>query len=430
VMNPLWIQHADYLHHVPYSAFFGFGSLFLLSRYLRQGRLRTLLLSGLFLGLMYMSSYDWWFFGPLLAAAVTVGHYRAVFHRSVVRVLATLAAFAVAGILFKLATNAWGLDGVDELIKDLRFQFVERATDKITRTDYHQGAWPTLYGRVERFTTLLIFPLVVFWALFPMIKRKWGDRLPVVLRSAVNPILLLAAALPFLLIFMELWVAQYYPGMLIVPFYAVAFAALAVGLYEWGPRNLKIVAVVLVAALLANSVDENLSFETAFFEQDAVDSLRVQMARLHPPDKEVLVNHVFDGQYRFFFNRKIVGLTTTPPRVADLALISFSNPAKHPRTATEQGTIFVQHKHVVNELYDKGYYYVLGRFKLWNWWGNPRKYRRPIDELMAERDSMLMSHVARLGHKVHETDFYTIWRIPPVIDSLRPVLPPAAAPGR
>jgi hypothetical protein len=147
------------------------------------------------------------------------------------------------------------------------------------------------------------------------------------------------------------------------------------------------------------------------------------MARLHPADKEVLVNHVFDGQYRFYFNRKIVGLTTTPPRVADLALITFSNPRRHPRTATEQGTIFVQHKHVVDEMYDKGYYYILGRFKLWDWWGNPRKHRRAIDELIVERDSMLMSHVARLGHKVHETDFYTIWRIPPVIDTARLALP-------
>src|SRR3954462_15608482 len=32
VFNPMWIQHADYLHHSPYGAFFGFGSMYFLAR--------------------------------------------------------------------------------------------------------------------------------------------------------------------------------------------------------------------------------------------------------------------------------------------------------------------------------------------------------------------------------------------------------------
>ena len=49
-MNPLWVQHADYLHHGPYAAFFGFGGLYFLVQYLGNERRRGLLLaSGVFL---------------------------------------------------------------------------------------------------------------------------------------------------------------------------------------------------------------------------------------------------------------------------------------------------------------------------------------------------------------------------------------------
>jgi hypothetical protein len=420
VMNPLWIQHADYLHHIPYGAFFGFGSLFCLVRYLRDERRWSQLLSaGVLLFLTFLSSYDWWFFGPLLIAMATVGHYRAVFNRPVIRVLAILGVCAAAGVLFKLATNAWALDGLTPFLRDLRFQFAERATDSITRSSYRMGAWPTLYGRVERFFTLLLFPVTAFWALYPTIRRRWGDKLPAAARTVVNPGWLLIAALPFLILFIELWVAQYYPGILVIPFYAVGCAAIATMLYESGGRAARVAAGVFVFVLLGNSVDENLNFKAAFFDQDAIVTLGRVLARLSPPDKEVLVNHVFDGQYRYYFNRKIVALALMPPRVTDLALASLSNPMTHPNTATADGAVFVQHKHLLDEMYDKGYYYILGRYHLWWAWGNPRKNRVFIDSLMADRDSTLMVNVAKVGRKVAETDFYTVWRIPAKRDTVR-----------
>jgi hypothetical protein len=414
VANPLWIQHADYLHHVPYGAFFGFGSVYFLTRYLREGqRPGQLALAGVLLTLTYMSSYDWWFFGPLLLALATVAHYGKLFTRPALRVLGILAACAIAGVLFKLATNAWGLGGIDALLRDLRFQFTERATDRITNTDYRLGMWPTLYGRTSRFATILLFPVTAFWLLFPIIRRRAADRLPAEATSVVNPIWLLVAALPFLTLFAEMWIAQYYPAVLVIPFYAVGSAAIAVMLFQARSGLVKTAGGILILVLLANSLDENLTFKPAFFARADIASLATRLAAEAPADKQILVNHNFDGLYRNYFGRKIYGLTLVPPRVADHGLVSLSDPAVHPEIATAQGALFVQHKRVVDELYDKGYYYIFARYRLWDWWGNPRKYHAQIDSMMRDRDSTLMAHIQRMGRKLDETDAYVLWRIPP-----------------
>jgi hypothetical protein len=110
-------------------------------------------------------------------------------------------------------------------------------------------------------------------------------------------------------------------------------------------------------------------------------------------------------------NRKVVGVTLIPPGVAELGLVSFAEPSRHPETATAQGAILVQHKHVVDELYDKGYYYIFAKLRLWDAWGNPRAYRRFVDSLMTDRDSTLMARTALVGRKLYDNDFYAIWRI-------------------
>ena len=82
--------------------------------------------------------------------------------------------------------------------------------------------------------------------------------------------------------------------------------------------------------------------------------------------------------------------------------------------------MFVQHKHLLDEMYDKGYYYILGRYHLWDMWGNPRKNRAFIDRFEGERDSTLMANVAKIGIKLYDTDFYSLWLIPAVAkDSTR-----------
>jgi hypothetical protein len=138
-----------------------------------------------------------------------------------------------------------------------------------------------------------------------------------------------------------------------------------------------------------------------------------QLDSVAGPGQQLLINHVFDAAYRYYFNRNTVAVVLFPPRVSNIALASFADGRQHPRSGGPDGAIFVQHKHVVDELYDKGYYYILGRSGLWELWGNPEKHRTVVDALIAERDSMLMSYVSRMGRKLYDAPDYAIWRILP-----------------
>jgi hypothetical protein len=93
----------------------------------------------------------------------------------------------------------------------------------------------------------------------------------------------------------------------------------------------------------------------------------------------------------------------------------FSDPTRSPYPHPE-GMLFVQHKHLKDEAFDKGYYTfrIFGHYGLWAAWANPPAYRRFLDSLVTDRDSLLLVHVARKGTKVYESDFYSLWRMNPV----------------
>lgn len=409
VVNPLWIQHADYLHHLPYAAFFGFGCLYFLVRYLRGGGAWWFAASGVFLFFTFFASYDYWFFEPLLIAAVVFHHYRRV-GLPAIRVLGILAACALAAMLLKWSTNAWALGGVTAFLRDLRFQVVERATNKAVRVAYHDGIWLTLDGRVERFFTLLLFPITAFWLVHPLLRRRFKGSTEPLVQSVANPIVLLLAALPFLAVFTELWVGQYYPTLLVLPFYAVGSALLVTMLMASEVRAVKIMGAAVIAALILNSFDEDVSFPKAFFDRRAIASLKTNLDSLSEPGQQILVDHVFDAAYRYYFGHNTVAMILNPPERFAPMIEYYSDP-RLPRIAPAAGALFVQHKKLTEEMYDKGYYYILGRSSLWGPWANPRKYHAELDQFIAKRDSELVAAVAANGDKVVETDFYVIWRL-------------------
>lgn len=412
VLNPIWLQFADYLHYAPYTAFFGFGSVYFLTRYLRAAhRRRLLFVSGAFLFFAYLSAYDAWFFIPILLALVAVGHYRAVGIRTI-RTLASLALFAIAAVAFKAATNIWALGGVRPFLEDIRFQLLERATGSIVHTQLSNGIWPTTYGRIERCFSLLLIAAMVFWALVPVFRAKWMRALPGLARRHVNPYVLLIAALPFLALFTELWVSQYAPTLLVLPFYTVACAALIALLLEAPPRWARPIGLALAVALFANSIAEDLSFSRSFFTRDSIQTLDAKLQAMTMPGQYVMTNHLFDFLYMHYFRHATIDLIMNPPQRFQAALAYYAD-ASRTRVAPPSGAIFVQHKHVADQLYDKNLYYLLAREGLWWAWGNPERYHDAIERLVGERDSLLTAAVASVGQKVYETEDYAIWRIPP-----------------
>ena len=411
-VNPLWIQHADNLHHAPYAYFFGAASVYCLSRYLRAGacaRPRLLVLAGVCLFVTFMASYDFWFFVPLLLAIVTYAEHRRVTMRGV-RLLGTLAVFALAAIAFKWVTNAWALGGMQGWLADLRYQITERSTNAAVKTSYASGIVPVALGRVEHYFSLLFIGVALFWALVP----AWRGRrqLPGVLVPRANPIVVLVAALPFLCLFSELWVEQVYPTLLLISFYAVASGVLVAVLLAAETRAARLVGVVLLVALLWNSLDEDARFKKEFFDPGAIATLRAELDSVSAPGQRILVNHVFDGAYRYYFNHATVALIATPPSRMGAALDHYLDPSQSP-AANANGAVFVRHKRVADEMFDKSYYFIVARYQLWDLWADPDAYKPVVDSLMADRDAQLEAVVAARGHKISETPFYTVWKLPP-----------------
>jgi hypothetical protein len=417
VANPLWLQHADYLHQSPYASFFGFGSVYFLSRYLLDERATGYLTtSGVFLLFTFLSSYDYWIFGPLLITLVIYERYRSLRRAPAVRLLATLAAFAIIALALKIGSNIWVLGGLKPFVADLRFQFIERATNQVVRTSFTSGIWPTLIGRIQRCFSMLLFPTATFWMIWPAIRRRGASRAPrpelANDRGPANPLVLLLAALPFLLMFNEIWVGQYYPTLLIVPFYAIASAALAVLLLEVPSGASRLAGAALFLALLGHSLNEDFRFKKAFVERETIRTLGAQLDTVSVPGQTLLTNHVFDTFYRYYFNRRTVPSILVPVQLMDTSLAYYAT-SSGSGTVTSDGTIFVEHKHLEAQLFDKAYYYLFAAEKRWNWWGNPTRFRSDIDRFVANRDSELVRRVAHMGRKLYETDAYVIWRYKP-----------------
>jgi hypothetical protein len=139
--------------------------------------------------------------------------------------------------------------------------------------------------------------------------------------------------------------------------------------------------------------------------------MRAQLDTLSAPGQYIMVNHMWDSAYAYYFDRNTVLLALNEPNRIDEALAYYTNP-KRIRVAPSTGAIFVQHKHVADELYDKGFYHVLARNGMWNEWANPERHHASIDAFLKERDSLLVSRVSRIGHKVYDSEFYALWVIP------------------
>ena len=407
VSNPIWIQHVDYLHHGPYGAFFGFGSIYFLKRWLDGSDRRAMVWTSVCLFFAYLSSYDYWIFTPLILAAMAwhAGHSFPRF----VRALWAPALAAVFAVAAKVATNIWAL-GWSRFLFDLHYQSVERTTDQVVRTDFLHGMVPVFLGRVEREFTLLLLGIVFFWLVLPF---SWGvlsARLHQ--RLSPSPLILLLAPLPFLARFPELWVAQYYPALMLVPFFAVGAAVLIVYLVGEQSFVARAVGWVMLAGLGFNAIDQTASFDRAFFDPGSIASLRRQLDSLAPRGQRVMTDHVFDHAYRYYFDRNIVTLIIHESFRLPGVMTYFSDPVR-PEFASSSGALLVQHKHLRDEMFDKGYYWVLYHYRLWDAWGDPPRYRRFIDSIVAGRDSAITANAAALGSKVFENDYYALWRLRP-----------------
>jgi hypothetical protein len=405
VLNPLWVQHADYLHHGPYAFFFGFGALYFTWRSFERSGFAWL--AGAFLCLAFLSSYDIWLFAPLMMAAMVAHRYGAPWRLPAAKVLIIGAGGALLAITLKLATNAWALGGPARMLADLRYQIDERATSNVVKTAFATGMLPTLIGRVDREFTLLLIPVTLFWLLWPWIRHR-QSRLP----DVPNPIILLIGAIPFLIIFRELWVAQYYPFLLLVPFWAIGTAILVDWCVGSANRVIRLGGAAAAMVMAVGAIGETVEFPRAFLSDSAIASLEQQIPRYVPPGQRILTNLIVDAPYRYYVSRDVVPVMVHEAYRLPMVLDHFTDPS-HPEFAGPDGAVLVLHRNARDALFDKGYYYILAPYKLWSAWGEPQRYRRQIDSIVDARDAMLLRIAQAVGQKLYDSDQFSLWRIPP-----------------
>ena len=154
-------------------------------------------------------------------------------------------------------------------------------------------------------------------------------------------------------------------------------------------------------------------FKKATFSRADIASLKAQLDTLAQPGQYILTNNLFDFFYSYYFSHPTVDLILNPPARMKPALAYYSDPSRT-RVAPSSGAIYVQHKHLADEMYDKSFYDVLVSAGNWQAWADPEKYRAAIDAFIANRDSLLTVAVVNAGgEKVAETNAYVIWRIRP-----------------
>jgi hypothetical protein len=403
VVNPLWLQHVDYLHHYPYCWFFGFGCLYWLHRYFQRGQKRYVAFSSLFLFLAYMSSYDYWFFVPLLVALMTWRHVGTIGSRRYWGIVSLIGAGAVLALVAKLGLAAWALGGWDAALNDVIYQFHERSTDRITHTGFQAGALITIVLRIYRFYTPVFGPVLLFAILFPSLNRLLFRKHGIdstIYRN--NPAVLFLVALPFVFCFMELFVGQYYPALQLLPAYTASSACFIVWLFQFRRRITRVAAIACLALILAHVGLEMTVLKKAFISYQTIASLRKELDAATPAGRMVLTNHDFGGLYRYYFDRKIDGVILQTPDVFIRVLVR----------NTDGPVIFVEHKNIEAQLFDKTHYIIFARFAKWEWFGDPVKYRNIIAQAINLQNEQLMEAVAKVGRRISDHEEYALWLIP------------------
>ena len=401
VTNLLWLQYADTIHHVPIYWFTGYAAIYAGVRWLeteRRAYLAGVAIAGLF---CMMASYDFAFFVPILMAGA-IGMKRIRFRdRRSKRLLLALIVGVGAGVVLKLTLVMWAV-GAHTMMHDLVFQLEERATAKHSAA-YKAGLVPILFWRLVRFFTPVGFAVVAvhLYALGRKLLKKEA------LAVTAGPLVLLAAGLPFVLVFTQLFVEQYHPTLQLLPYYAVGTAALLVVMRERGGATWNVVAAAVFVFLVGWQMKELASFKKTFLNREDINAVEAKMKGT--PDHDfIFTNTLLDfPAARFNLNRYVMGANFSN-RVLTIHHLGMMFDA----TGDDRPIRFLEMTSGVEDMvYDKMVYGLFANEAKWDWISRPDRYRgewQPLARAMAA-DSATFFH--EVGTLELATDTLRLYRI-------------------
>jgi hypothetical protein len=293
--NFLFIQYADTVHHIPLYMMTGFGLMAAAIRWVDDGRRRHLVAVAVATYFCFLASYDFYFFASIMVPATVWLRRHSVWRGRGLGLLLAYGLSGIASIATKNLLVIWAV-GYEQWHQDFVFQFLERTTTD--RSPPYQAIFAsTVVWRLWRFGTPLLFAAML-GQLVAVVDRVRGRTTEL----SLKPLILLAAGIPFLLVFSQLTVEQFHPTLLLLPYAAVSTALLL----ELAWRRAPVVAVAL-ALLYAGWQWRSIAVYTkTFLRWRDVDAVR----KVLPFDRHriILTNIFIDSPVRYLWDRYFWGL--------------------------------------------------------------------------------------------------------------------------
>lgn len=379
--NLLFLQYADTLHHIPLYTMTGFACLWAALCWLDDRHRGALVAVAVTTFLCFLASYDFTFFLSIMILA-TVWLRGAKLRRGHGRALVLVfGASGLASIVVKNLGVIWAV-GVDAWWGDIIFQFFERATATYSRA-YKHMLGEIVFWRLWRFDSPLIF-VAILAQVIGVVDLVRG-RKPLM---SMHPLILLAAALPFLFVFSQLVVQQYHPMLLLLPFAAVAIAVLVKTMWI----RSRVIAGAMVLLYLGWQAWGFHLFKKTFLQPADV----AEVAKALEPDRHSLVlsNIFVDGPVRFLWNRHLFGVNPNHLNLRETFEIY----------GMDSPLTIVQLRHLRPHMYDKGVFAYFGGERQLAWITRPDYYRNAWGKRFDAIDKQLDEALIGVGRVVYQSN--------------------------
>ena len=401
----LWLQYADTIQHIPIYWSSGFASLYFSLRWIRDQNRRSLYWVFAATLLCFLSSYDFGFFLPITAAASAVLLGRRLLDRVTLKLLAVMLAAGILFIAVKSALGIWAV-GWPAYRNDLLFQFHERSSARYS-VPYRVGLPLIVSLRLWRYFGPVFFAVVLVqvWMIvrraLPL--RMRGETTP---RWIPSPLIMLAAGLPFVVLFTQLFVEQQPPALAFLPYYAIGCGAFIAQCMSASERTFRVLGIATLVLAIAWQMRAITGFEKVFLARKDIAQVQ-DFLDANDHHQFVLSNGLVDAPFRYYWNRHVMGVG----EVRDEPLLQYIR-----YLFDEYGPSDIHFVHFSNfekHLFDKGVFVWFGPMGHWDWIGDPAAHKADWEPFARRIDARLVDALhkyARLRVQTEAVQVYSFSR--------------------